>query len=92
MVDYDLPRAEDALLELQRARTSSFDIAPNIIQGLAERTGNKGNRSKDIENANADAWLAICALGKALEKEQPCDGKYWDEAIRLTERWKGLLT
>ena len=92
MIDYDLPRAENALLELERARTAPFDIALDIVRDLASTTGNKGTRSKNIENANADAWLAIQRLGEALKKKQPCDDKYWDNAVILTRHWKELLS
>jgi hypothetical protein len=88
--DDDVEIAELAILELPRARTAPY-ASLNIIRHLANVTKNNGMRSPDLENARADAWLAICALGQTLEKERRCSDELWDKAIKHTEHWKSLL-
>jgi hypothetical protein len=89
--DDDVEIAELAILELPRARTAPFNASLNIIRHLVNVTKNNGMRSLDLENARADAWLAICALGQTLEKERRCSDELWDKAIKHTEHWKSLL-
>jgi hypothetical protein len=91
IIDDDLVKAELALAELPRARTAPFDRSLAIIRHLASMTGNNGSRTISVENAQADAWLTICAVGQALENEGHCSGELWDKAMRLTQRWRSLL-
>lgn len=91
IIDDDLVKAELALAELPRARTGPFDRSLAIIRHLASMTGNNGSSTISIENAQADAWLTICALGQALENDGHCSSDLWDKAISLTQRWRSLL-
>ena len=43
----------------------------DIIRHLARLYLKSRQRSLDLENARADAWLAICALGQTLQKINP---------------------
>jgi hypothetical protein len=91
IIDDDLVTAELALAELPRARKAPFDQSLAIIRHLASTTQNHGSRIISIETAQADAWLAICALGQTLENRGRCSGELWDKAIWLTQRWRSLL-
>jgi len=54
---------------------------------LRTETQNDGARSHEIEIAQADAWLAICALSKSLDTELETNAKVWSRAISRTEAW-----
>jgi hypothetical protein len=91
IIDDDLVTADLALAELPRARTTPFDRSLAIIRHLAAITMNNGSRTSIIENAQADAWLSICALGQTIENKGHASGELWDKAITLTQRWRSLL-
>ena len=42
--------------------------------------------------AQAEAWLAICALSKSLDTEPETDPEIWSRAISSTEEWRNILT
>jgi hypothetical protein len=42
--------------------------------------------------AQAEAWLAICALSKSLDTEPETDPEIWSRAISRTEEWRNILT
>jgi hypothetical protein len=67
MSDIDLPMAESAYATLLDARHKPRNIAADLVRPLRTETQNDGARSHEIEIAQADAWLAICALSKSLE-------------------------
>jgi hypothetical protein len=91
IIDDDLILADLALAELPRARTVPFTQSMAIIRHLAAVTMNTGCRTPTIENAQADAWLSICALGQTMEKNRHTPGELLDKAIGLTRRWRSLL-
>jgi hypothetical protein len=92
MIDDDIIKADLALSELPRARTLPLERAKSILRHLANTTGNNGTRTRSIENAQADAWLSICTISQALDKEGQCNDELWDKALVLTKRWRDLLT
>jgi hypothetical protein len=89
--DADLVKADLALSELPRAKALPRDQSLHIIRHLMSTTQNKGSRDRTIENARADAWLAICTIGQMLEKTGQCPDDQWQKAIDLTKRWRGRL-
>lgn len=89
--DDDVVKAELALSELPRARAETSEHSLAIVRHLANTTGNNGSRTLSIENAQADAWLSICAIGQTLEREGRCPDDLWDKALALTRRWRALL-
>jgi hypothetical protein len=92
LVDEDLPKAQYALLMLRQARLSRRNAAAKMVQDLAHQTANSGTRTPEIEDANAAAWLAICALAKSLNTESFAPVELWQSALRATESWRELLT
>jgi hypothetical protein len=91
IIDRDLDKADLVLLELPRARTAPLKQSLEIIDHLAHTTGNNGSRTATIENAQADAWLAICTIAQKLEREERCPDERWDKAVALSQRWRALL-
>lgn len=71
-IDDDLVKADLVLAELPRARQEILERSIPIVRHLAISTRNNGSRALDIENAQADAWLSICAIGQTLERTQNC--------------------
>jgi hypothetical protein len=65
--DADLTKADLALSELPRAKALPRDQSLHIIRHLASTTQNNGLRDRTIETAQADAWLAISAIGQTLD-------------------------
>ncbi|MBB4370106.1 hypothetical protein GGD63_002899 [Bradyrhizobium sp. cir1] len=90
-IDDDVVKADLALSELPRARTEARERALAIVRHLSNTTGNNGSRTIAIENAQADAWLSICAIGQTLDREGRCPDDLWDRAIALTRWWRSLL-
>jgi hypothetical protein len=91
MTDADIIKADLALSELPRAHKLPADQAKEIVKHLAHTTQNDGSRNPDIENAQADAWLSICTVGQSLDMQGHCADEFWDRAVVMTKRWRGLL-
>jgi hypothetical protein len=91
MTDVDLPLAESAYKVLLDARNKPRAVAADMIRPLRTKTQNGNKRSHEIEMAQADAWLAICALSKSLETEATTDPEAWSRAIKRTEEWRNIL-
>jgi hypothetical protein len=92
MSDIDLPMAESAYATLLDARHKPRNIAADLVRPLRTATQNDGARSHEIEIAQADAWLAICALSKSLDTELETNSEVWSRAISRTEEWRNILT
>jgi hypothetical protein len=91
MSNIDLPMAESAYTTLLDARHKPRNIAADL-RPLRTETQNDGARSHEIEIAQADAWLAICALSKSLDTELETNAEVWSRAISRTEEWRNILT
>ena len=76
----------EALKGAERAPTQTALATLNGLFGLvqADRV-----QSLEIEEARADAFLAICEVGKALHRGKPAD-HLWRSAIGAAERWMSL--
>jgi hypothetical protein len=92
MSDIDLPMAESACATLLDARHKPRNIAADLVRPSRTETQNDGARSHEIEIAQADAWLAICALSKSLDTELETNSEVWSRAISRTEEWRNILT
>jgi hypothetical protein len=68
MTDVDLSTAENAYLTLIDARLKPT-AAAHLVRALRTKMKNSGNQSRELEIAQADAWLAICALSKSLDTD-----------------------
>ncbi|WMT74520.1 hypothetical protein [Bradyrhizobium sp. Ash2021] len=91
MMDVDLSTAEDAYATLLDARNKPRAAAAVLVRALRAKTQNAGRHSHELEMAQADAWLAICALSKSLDNDHETDAETWSRAISRTEEWRNLL-
>jgi hypothetical protein len=87
----DLSLAESAYLTLLDAQHKSSIAAADLVRALKNKTRNTGTQPHEIEMAQADAWLAICALSKSLDNDYETEAEVWARAISRTEEWRNLL-
>jgi hypothetical protein len=73
MADVDLPVAESAYATLLDARHKPRTAAADLLRPLRTKTQKEAGRPHEIEIAQAEAWLAICALSKSLDTEPETD-------------------
>ena len=92
MADFDLPVAESAYATLLDARHKPRNVAADLVRPLRTKTQNEAGRPHEIEIAQAEAWLAICALSKSFDTEPETDPEIWTRAISRTEEWRNILT
>jgi hypothetical protein len=92
MADADLPIAESAYATLLDARHKPHHVAAELVRPLKSETENEAGRPHEIEIAQAEAWLAICALSKSLDTQPETDSEIWSRAISRTEEWRNILT
>ena len=92
MSDIDLPVADSAYAKLLDARHKPRNVAADLVRPLRTETQNEAGRPHDIEIAQAEAWLAICALSKSLDTEPETAPEIWSRAITRTEEWRNILT
>ncbi|MDB5608499.1 MAG: hypothetical protein JWP25_5399 [Bradyrhizobium sp.] len=88
----DLPVAESAYATLLDARHKPRNVAADLIRPLRTKTQNGGGRPHEIEIAQADAWLAVCAHSKSLDTEIETAPEVWSRAFSRTEEWRNILT
>jgi hypothetical protein len=91
MTDVDLSTAESAYLTLLDARHKPRRDAADLVRALRAETQNSGKQPYEVEMAQADAWLAICALSKSLDADYETASEVWSRAISRTEEWRNLL-
>ncbi|MEO6783467.1 MAG: hypothetical protein ABI407_18460 [Bradyrhizobium sp.] len=87
----DLSLAESAYLTLLDAQHKPSLAAADLVRALKTKTKNSGIQSHEVEIAQADAWLAICALSKSLDSDYGTTSEVWSRAISRTEEWRNLL-
>jgi hypothetical protein len=87
----DLSLAESVYLTLLDAQHKPITAAADLVRALKSKTQNSGNQSHEVEIAQADAWLAICALSKSLDSDHETAPEVWARAISRTEEWRNLL-
>jgi len=76
---------------LLNAHHKPITAAADLVRALKSKTQNSGNQSHEVEMAQADAWLAICALSKSLDSDRETAPEVWARAISRTEEWRNLL-
>jgi hypothetical protein len=92
MANVDLSIAESAYATLLDARGKPHNVAADLVRPLKSETQNdEAGRPHEIEIAQAEAWLAICALSKSLDTEPETDSEIWSRAISRTEEWRNIL-
>ena len=87
----DLSLAESVYLTLLDALHKPITAAADLVRALKSKTQNSGNQSHEVEMAQADAWLAICALSKSLDSDHETAPEVWARAISRTEEWRNFL-
>ena len=92
MVDADLDKSELILVRLVEAMELPSDRGLQTVTEVLELARNSGLRSRNIEEAQSSAFLAIATVKRCLERDGICPTEYWDDAIRLTRMWRTLLT
>lgn len=85
-------KAQRVFQALTAAQSAEPQAALSMLNGLIELTrGDGSDRSIEIDEARASAFLAICEVGKALHRGQPSPPP-WATAVAATERWLALVT
>lgn len=87
----DIVKAELALSELPRARRLPTRQAWDVVTHIHQTIVNDGTKSARIENAQADAWLAVGRIDQMLSVGFPVEDALWDRAIELVQQWRILL-
>ncbi len=95
--DRNIEIAERAIedLELLRANSGGPTEVASIAQLVAVPSGNVLDSEKRNNDRRAEAWLAICSVCVALDKNprRPEIHALWDRAIGATKHWReGLQT
>jgi len=86
----DLDNARKVVDALKAAEPESPQTALPILNGLAQLVQGDPGQPIEVEEARADAFMAICEIGKALHRGQPAD-RLWASAINAAERWLMLV-
>jgi hypothetical protein len=85
--------AEKAAQVLEALRTAQREPAPSalpILNGLVGLIRDEPDQPLEVEEARANAFMAICEVAKALHRGTPAD-QLWVSAIGAAERWRALV-
>jgi hypothetical protein len=82
-------KAAKVIEALKAAERVPAQIALPMLNELLGLSRADQEQPLEIEEARADAFLAICEIGKALHRGQSA-GHLWAPAIDATKRWKSL--
>ena len=85
----DFEKATKVVEALQAAERETAEKALPILNGLVGLVQGSGEQPLEVEEARSGAFMAICEVGKALDRGQPAD-RLWAAAIGATERWMSL--
>jgi hypothetical protein len=85
----DSENAAKLIEALKAAEREPAQIALPMLNGLAGLAQSDREQPLEVEEARADAFLAICEVGKALHRGKPAD-QLWTSAIDAAERWLSL--
>jgi len=85
----DFENAAKIIEALKAAERAPRQTALTILNGLFGLAQAGREQPLEIEEARAEAFLAICEVGKALHRGQPAD-RLWGPAIGAAERWMSL--
>ncbi|NVN85261.1 MAG: hypothetical protein HXX15_04145 [Rhodopseudomonas sp.] len=85
----DLDNASKVLDALKAAEPEPPQTALPMLNSLAKLVQGDPDQPIEVQEARADAFMAICEVGKALHRKQPTD-QLWGPAIDAVEKWKSL--
>lgn len=77
------------VLDTLRRLQGSMPHRSRLLDDLRLLARNAANPTPDHERA--DAWLAICHLYEAIERNYPNASNLWEEAIKRTDIWYSRL-
>jgi hypothetical protein len=82
--------AAEVLKALTAAEHEPVQAALAILNGLVGLVQGDPGQPLEVEDARADAFLAICEIGKALHRGQPAE-HLWAPAREAAQRWMMLM-
>jgi hypothetical protein len=85
----DLDNAAKVLDALKTAEQQPPQTALPQLNALAGLVQGDPNQPIEVQEARADAFMAICEIGKALHRKLPAEA-LWGPAIDAVEKWKSL--
>jgi hypothetical protein len=85
----DSETAQKVFEALKLAEKAPAKEALPILNGLVGLVQGGGDQRLEVEEARANAFLAICEVGKALHRGHQVEGPY-ATAISATESWMRL--
>jgi hypothetical protein len=85
----DCQKAAKVIEILKAAEREPAQVALPMLNGLLGQVRADQEQPLEIEEIRADAFMAICEIGKALHHGRSTDD-LWAPAIRAAERWMSL--
>jgi len=82
--------AAKVLDALKAAEREPAQKALPMLNGLVGLAQGGLEQPLEVEEARADAFLAICEIAKALHRGMPADD-LWASAIAAAERWRAFV-
>jgi hypothetical protein len=83
-------KAAKVLEALQAAQHEPAQDALPILNGLVGLIRDEPDQPLEVEEARANAFMAICEVAKALHRGMPAD-HLWASAIGAAQRWRSLV-
>jgi hypothetical protein len=82
-------KATEVIEVLRAAEREPPQVALPLLNGLVGLIRGAAEQPLEVEEARANAFIAICEVAKALHRGEPAD-KLWPAAIGAAERWLWL--
>jgi hypothetical protein len=86
----DCENAAKIIEALKAAEQEPAQTALPILNALVRLSQGGREQSLEVEEARANAFMAICEIGKALHRGTSADD-LWAPAIAAAERWLSLV-
>ena len=86
----DSEKAAKVMEALKAAEREPAQIALPILNELVGLIQGDPEQSLEVEEARANAFIAICEIAKALHRGKPANC-LWAPAIDAAERWMSLV-
>jgi hypothetical protein len=86
----DSEKAENIIETLRAFEHEPAQIALQSLNGLVGLIRGASETSLEVEEARANAFMAICEVAKALHRGKPAE-QLWSSAIEAAEHWRSLV-
>jgi hypothetical protein len=86
----DSENASKVIEILKEAEREPAQTALSKLNGLIGLVRGSQEGLLEVEEARADAFMAICELAKALHRGMPAK-QLWSSAMSAAERWRSLV-